>query len=106
MTLDIQTVLIVLLANAVATAVALPVIMGWQVSLAARAFQGASVAQALGWLAFLVATVQGGSLTASMMGNRIMLVDAKGGMSHVTQGDVMQSNGVIHVVDAVLMPRM
>jgi diguanylate cyclase (GGDEF)-like protein len=56
MTLDIQTVLIVLLANAVATAVALPVIMGWRVSLAARAFQGASVAQALGWLAFLVAT--------------------------------------------------
>ncbi|CAN7456766.1 GGDEF domain-containing protein [Rhizobacter sp. LjRoot28] len=56
MTLDIQTVLIVLLANAVATAIALPVIMGWRVSLAARAFQGASVAQALGWLAFLVAT--------------------------------------------------
>jgi uncharacterized surface protein with fasciclin (FAS1) repeats len=49
-------------------------------------------------------TVQGGTLTASMMGNRIMLTDAKGGMSHVTQGDVMQSNGVIHVVDTVLMP--
>lgn len=56
MTLDIQTVLVVLLANAVATAVALPVIMGWRVSLAARAFQAATVAQALGWLAFLVAT--------------------------------------------------
>lgn len=49
-------------------------------------------------------TVQGGRLTASMMGNRIMLVDSKGGMSHVTQGDVMQSNGVIHVVDTVVMP--
>lgn len=49
-------------------------------------------------------TVQGGALTASMMGNRIMLTDAKGGMSHVTQGDVLQSNGVIHVVDTVLMP--
>lgn len=56
MTLDIQTVLVVLLANAVATAVALPVIMGWRVSVAARAFQGASISQALGWLAFLVAT--------------------------------------------------
>jgi uncharacterized surface protein with fasciclin (FAS1) repeats len=49
-------------------------------------------------------TVQGGTLTASMMGNKIMLTDAKGGMSHVTQGDVLQSNGVIHVVDTVLMP--
>ena len=49
-------------------------------------------------------TVQGGTLTAAMMGKTIMLTDAKGGMSHVTQGDVMQSNGVIHVVDTVLMP--
>ncbi len=49
-------------------------------------------------------TVQGGTLTARMMGNRVMLVDAKGGMAHVTQADVMQSNGVIHVTDAVSMP--
>lgn len=49
-------------------------------------------------------TVQGGTLTASMMGNKIMLTDAKGGMSHVTQGDVMQSNGVIHVTDGVSIP--
>ena len=49
-------------------------------------------------------TVNGGTLTASMMGKRIMLRDAKGGMSHVTIGNVMQSNGVIHVVDAVLLP--
>jgi len=49
-------------------------------------------------------TVAGGTLTASMMGNRITLTDEKGGMSHVTIGDVMQSNGVIHVVDNVLMP--
>jgi uncharacterized surface protein with fasciclin (FAS1) repeats len=49
-------------------------------------------------------TVQGGTLTASMMGNKVMLTDAKGGTSHVTQADVMQSNGVIHVVDTVLMP--
>lgn len=49
-------------------------------------------------------TVQGGVLTVQMMGDTIMLVDAKGGMSHVTQGNVMQSNGVIHVVDTVVMP--
>ncbi len=49
-------------------------------------------------------TVQGGTLTASMMGDRVMLTDAKGGMSHVTIADVNQSNGVIHVVDTVLMP--
>ena len=49
-------------------------------------------------------TVQGGTLTASMMGNKIMLTDAKGGMSHVTQGNVMQSNGVIHVTDGVSSP--
>ena len=49
-------------------------------------------------------TVQGGTLTASMMGNKIMLTDAKGGMSHVTQGNVMQSNGVIHVTDGVSIP--
>lgn len=49
-------------------------------------------------------TVQGGTLTASMMGNMIMLVDAKGGMSHVTQANVMQSNGLIHVTDGVSLP--
>ena len=49
-------------------------------------------------------TVQGEPLVASMMGKRIMLTDAKGGMSHVTIKDVRQSNGVIHVVDTVLMP--
>jgi uncharacterized surface protein with fasciclin (FAS1) repeats len=49
-------------------------------------------------------TVQGGTLTARMMGDRVMLTDAKGGMSHVTQADVLQSNGVIHVVDSVVLP--
>ena len=49
-------------------------------------------------------TVQGGTLTARMMGGRVMLVDAKGGMAHVTQADVMQSNGVIHVTDSVSLP--
>lgn len=49
-------------------------------------------------------TVQGGTLTARMMGDRVMLTDAKGGMSHVTQANVMQANGVIHVVDSVVLP--
>jgi uncharacterized surface protein with fasciclin (FAS1) repeats len=49
-------------------------------------------------------TVQGGKLTARMMGDRVMLIDAKGNMSHVTQANVMQSNGVIHVVDSVVLP--
>ena len=53
----------------------------------------------------MLTTVQGGKLTASMMGKTIMLTDGKGGMAHVTIGDVNQSNGVIHVVDAVLLPK-
>jgi len=49
-------------------------------------------------------TVQGEPLTAKLMGKKVMLTDAKGGMSTVTIADVYQSNGVIHVVDTVLMP--
>lgn len=49
-------------------------------------------------------TVQGGVLTARMMGNTVMLIDGKGGMSHITQANVFQSNGVIHVTDAVSIP--
>jgi uncharacterized surface protein with fasciclin (FAS1) repeats len=49
-------------------------------------------------------TAQGGTLTARMSGRNIVLTDAKGGMSTVIQGDVMQSNGVIHVTNAVSLP--
>ena len=49
-------------------------------------------------------TVQGGILTARMMGDTVMLIDAKGSMSHVTQANAFQSNGVIHVTDAVSIP--
>jgi uncharacterized surface protein with fasciclin (FAS1) repeats len=52
----------------------------------------------------MLTTVQGANLTARLSGNSIVLTDAAGGMSTVTIGDVMQSNGVIHVVDTVLMP--
>ena len=49
-------------------------------------------------------TVEGGTLTAMIKGKKIYLVDEKGGQSWITIADVNQSNGVIHVVNAVLMP--
>ena len=50
-------------------------------------------------------TVQGAKLTAKAMNGGVQLTDAAGGTAMVTQADVMQSNGVIHVVDTVLMPK-
>ena len=49
--------------------------------------------------------VSGGTLTATRSGSAIMLSDESGGMAHVTIPDVVQSNGVIHVVDKVLLPK-
>jgi len=50
-------------------------------------------------------TVSGGRLTARMNGmNGISLTDEKGGTSNVTTADVYQSNGVIHVIDTLVMP--
>jgi uncharacterized surface protein with fasciclin (FAS1) repeats len=49
-------------------------------------------------------TVSGGTLKAWMKGDKLVLTDEKGGMSTVTIKDVNQSNGVIHVIDTVLMP--
>jgi len=49
-------------------------------------------------------TVSGDTLTASMSGNELILRDEKGGTSRVTTGNVYQSNGVIQVVDSVLLP--
>ncbi len=50
-------------------------------------------------------TVSGGTLKARMNGaNGITLTDEKGGTSNVTIADVYQSNGVIHVIDTVVMP--
>lgn len=51
-------------------------------------------------------TVQGGVLTARMQGRSIVLTDGRGGTATVTQADVMQSNGVIHVTNAVSLPGM
>ena len=49
-------------------------------------------------------TVEGEDLTVSASGGTITLTDAKGGTATVTTADVYQSNGIIHVIDAVLMP--
>lgn len=49
-------------------------------------------------------TVSGGKLWASMQGNKLILTDEKGGTATVTIANVMQKNGVIHVIDTVLMP--
>ncbi|MBK8466615.1 MAG: fasciclin domain-containing protein [Chloracidobacterium sp.] len=54
---------------------------------------------------FTMKTVAGGTLTATMEGKDVTIADEKGGKSKVTIADVMQSNGVIHVVDSVLMPK-
>ena len=50
-------------------------------------------------------TVEGEELTVKNAGGKVSLTDAKGGTSNVTIADVNQSNGVIHVVDTVLMPK-
>ena len=52
----------------------------------------------------MLKTVQGETLTVTAKAGVVTLTDAKGGMSKVTIANVMQSNGVIHVVDTVLMP--
>jgi uncharacterized surface protein with fasciclin (FAS1) repeats len=49
-------------------------------------------------------TVAGGKLWASMKGNRVMIMDEKGGTATITIKDVYQSNGVIHVIDHVVLP--
>ena len=50
-------------------------------------------------------TVAGGMLTAKTSGKKVMITDEKGGTATVTIADVLQLNGVIHVVDKVLMPK-
>jgi len=49
-------------------------------------------------------TVSGGKLWVMMKGKHIVLKDAKGGMAEVTISDVYRSDGVIHIIDHVIMP--
>jgi len=51
-----------------------------------------------------ITTVEGETLTASLENGKVVITDAKGGKAVVTQPDVYQSNGVIHVIDHVLLP--
>lgn len=50
-------------------------------------------------------TVAGGTITATRKGNDYMITDEKGGVSEITIADVNQSNGVIHVINKVLLPK-
>jgi uncharacterized surface protein with fasciclin (FAS1) repeats len=53
----------------------------------------------------MLKTVQGAQLTATKSGDTIVIADAKGGMAKITTANVNQSNGVIHVIDRVLLPQ-
>ena len=53
----------------------------------------------------MLKTVSGGMLTASVAGGAVKVMDESGGTATVTIADVIQSNGVIHVVDKVLLPK-
>lgn len=50
-------------------------------------------------------TVEGGTLTGTSEGGKVMIADASGNKATVTIADVDQSNGVIHVIDKVLLPK-
>ena len=52
-----------------------------------------------------IKTVSGGTLTAKASGLGVTVTDEQGGVANVTIADVYQSNGVIHVVDKVLLPQ-
>ena len=51
-----------------------------------------------------VKTVQGAELTVEVSGDKVVLVDAAGNRVNVIKTDITASNGVIHVIDAVLIP--
>ena len=53
----------------------------------------------------MLKTVSGGTLTAMSSGSGVSVMDESGGVANVTIANVNQSNGVIHVVDKVLLPR-
>ncbi len=53
----------------------------------------------------MLKTVQGAELMATKRGGMIMIADSKGSMAKITITNVNQSNGVIHVIDRVLLPQ-
>ena len=52
----------------------------------------------------VLTTVSGGTLTATIENGKVKLTDKKGGAAFVTATDLKGSNGVVHVIDSVLMP--
>lgn len=64
-----------------------------------RAIEGAGEA------GYGITTVNGAKLTAKAEGGKVTLTDAAGNVATVTQTDVAASNGVVHVIDSVLMPK-
>ncbi len=52
----------------------------------------------------VLSTIAGGTLTASMKDGKVFLTDASGNMAQVTAADAKQSNGIVHVVDTVVLP--
>ncbi len=55
--------------------------------------------------AYTMTTAAGKPITARMNGKKLVIIDQSGGGASVTIFDVLQSNGVIHVVDSVLLPK-
>jgi uncharacterized surface protein with fasciclin (FAS1) repeats len=53
----------------------------------------------------VLTTVAGGKLTAEVVMGKVVLTDEKGGKATVTATDLAATNGVIHVIDAVLLPK-
>ncbi len=64
-----------------------------------------SAITAAGDAGYSITTVGGGKLTAKIVDGGVVLTDAAGNMSKVTATDVAASNGLIHVIDTVLMPK-
>ncbi len=61
-------------------------------------------AKTMGGKTYTLTTVQGEKLTVEAKGRKIWLVDAMGNAAEITIGDVNQSNGVIQVINKVLLP--
>lgn len=51
-----------------------------------------------------IATVQGGTITINVVGTDVIITDAKGGKSKITSTDIQATNGVVHLIDTVIMP--
>lgn len=72
----------------------------------AGAFDAAAVIEAINNSggSFVIPTVQGGELTATLSDGKVMLTDAQGNSATVIKTDVPAANGIIHVIDTVVLP--